>query len=313
MSTFYDRTSNVTPSSILTGLTYSPAYGSRATFTSRANTYDTTDGYFNSIPMSLNSLTARFDLRFDLSERDAQNLVYFIENKSGQSAFLFADGSQLYKPLSGFSDQYAINHMNNNHYEVGAQLEISEAPTLLNWSGMTFINTGLSHWQTGRSYQKYDIVYSGISTNKLNNYYYCTGDHTSSTPATNGPTGTTSMWTQNFFFESDIGIQNDVSIKVDKVDFKNSFVQRGVSRKHLSTTNFNYKFTNVPTIEAKSILHFLEVHAGFRRFRHDSNSVYNKPKVFFSPTWSHTWKYADSHDIEVTLIEDPLGIVPTGT
>ena len=108
-------------------------------------------------------------------------------------------------------------------------------------------------------------------------------------------------------------MQNDVSIKVDKIEFKNSFIQRMKTRKNLSTTNFSYKFSNVTTKEAKAILHYLENKAGFRRFSHTPPSVYNREKIFYSPSWSHTFKYYDSHDIEVSLVEDPLGVIPTGS
>jgi phage-related protein len=315
MSTFYDRSNNINLSvgDQIASLTYNPVYGSKVSFSSRANKYDTKNGYFNMIPLSVNSLDAKFELRFDLDESGSQKLVNFIENKNGVTLFPFTDASFFYKKVSGVCDNYSINHTNNNHYEVGISFEVNQAPTLLNWSGMTFINTGLQFWQTAKSYKKYDIVYTGINANKLNNYYYCTADHSSSSISSDGPTGISTKWTQSFFFEPDIGMQNDVALKVDKLEFKNSFVQRMSTRKHLATTDFNYKFTNISTRQAKSIMHFLENKAGFRRFLHDPPSVYNQKKVFFSPTWNHTWKYFDSHDIEVMLIEDPLGVIPTDT
>jgi hypothetical protein len=60
-------------------------------------------------------------------------------------------------------------------------------------------------------------------------------------------------------------------------------------------------------------MHFLENKAGYRKFYNQIPSVYNKPKVFYAPSWTHTWNYVDSHTIEVNLIEDPLGVIPTGT
>jgi hypothetical protein len=60
-------------------------------------------------------------------------------------------------------------------------------------------------------------------------------------------------------------------------------------------------------------MHFLENKGGYRRFLHYAPSIYNRPKVFYSPSWNHTWKYYNSHDIEVNFIEDPLGVIPTGS
>jgi phage-related protein len=316
MSTFYDRSNNIDIASgdRLTGLYYTPVYGSRVSFSSKANVYETDDSYYNLIPLSINSLDAKFELRFDLDESGSQKLVDFIENKSGYIMYGFTDASAFYKTISGVTDNYAVNHINKNHYEVALSIEVNEAPTLLNWSGMTFVNSGLQHWSAGTSYKKYDIVYSGISSNKLNNYYYCTQDHSSSSSSIDGPTGSTSKWTQSFFFEPDIGLQNDVQIKIGKIEFKNSFTQRiKTIKKHLAPINLSYKFTNISTREAKSIMHFLENKAGYRRFLHQIPSVYNRPKVFYAPSWNHSWNYLDSHNIEVNLIEDPLGIIPTGT
>jgi phage-related protein len=315
MNTFYDRSNNIDIASgdRLTGLFYTPVYGSRVNFSSKANVYETVDGYYNLIPLSINSLDAKFELRFDLDQTGSQKLVDFIESQSGCNLYGFTDASNFYKPISGVTDNYAVNHINKNHYEVAVSIDVNQAPTLFNWSGMTFINSPLQTWSAGYSYKKYDIVYSGISQNKLNNYYYCSGDHTSASVGVDGPTGASSKWTQAFFFEPDIGLQNDVAIKVDKIEFKNSFTQRMKNRKHLAPINLSYKFSNITTKEAKAIMHFLENKGGYRRFLHSIPSVYNRDKVFYCPTWNHSWNFEDSHNIEVNLIEDPLGIIPTGT
>jgi phage-related protein len=119
-----------------------------------------------------------------------------------------------------------------------------------------------------------------------------------------------SYWRQDFFFEPDIGIQNSVNLKISKLNLKNSFSQNIKTQKNIAALNLTYKFTNITTQKAKAILHFLENKGGYRRFRVNMDSVYNKPKVFYAPSWTHTWKYEDSHDIEVELIEDPMGVIP---
>ena len=59
---------------------------------------------------------------------------------------------------------------------------------------------------------------------KLNCFFYCTEDH-DATPH-KSPTGADSSWSQKFFFEPDIGTQNDVTIKADIINFNNSFKER---------------------------------------------------------------------------------------
>ena len=57
---FYDRTRNISGVSApdeLSGLSLTPVYGSQVTFSSKVNSYQTDDHYYNLIPLSLNSLT----------------------------------------------------------------------------------------------------------------------------------------------------------------------------------------------------------------------------------------------------------------
>jgi phage-related protein len=310
---FYDRTTgNITGVTPLASLSLRPAYGSKSSFYSRANEYETQDGYYNSIPLSVNNLNAKFELKFDLPELKSQELVSFLESKKGEDFIVFADPSNFYKPVSGICDNYAINHINKRHYEVAASIDVHQASSILNWSGMAFVNVEVKNWSPSQQFHKYDILYSGVNENKLNNFYYCTEDHASVSESMDGPTGSSAKWSQQFFFEPDVGVQNDVKMRVDTLEFKNSFIQKVRSNKNTSLVNFSYKFQNIGDQKAKAILHFLENKFGYRRFFHEPTSVYNRIKVFRAPSWNHTWNYLSSHTVEVELIEDPLGIVPTG-
>ena len=313
---FYNRDSNisgVTVESNYSDLNLTPVYGSKVSFTAKSFSYETDDFYTNKLPNSLNSLQAVFQVRYDVNELNAQKLGAFIEGKNGDTLFEFnIDNSGIYKSLTGVCDNYAINHINNQHYEVAASITVDQAPNLFNWSGMTFLNYGFQEWND-QNYKKYDIIYSDVSDNKLNNFYYCTEDHEGFDEAVDGPTGSASKWSQNFFFEPDIGFQNDVQLKNDKLDFKNSFPLRIKTKDNNASFPISYKFTSITDKQLKAMLHFLENKGGYRMFRHDLPSVYNRPKVMYCAEWSHTWKYKNSHDLEVTLTEDVLGVIPTGS
>tara|TARA_R110000824_G_scaffold18933_1_gene74203 strand:+ start:10378 stop:11334 length:957 start_codon:yes stop_codon:yes gene_type:complete len=315
-SLFYNRDENITGISIpstLGGLNLTSVYGSTVNFKARNHSYTTDDFYYNLIPMSSNSLVAEFALRYDVNESNAQRIVTFFEAQSGYLPIEFApDGTGIYKAVSGFCDSYAVNFVNNQHFEVAVKLNVDQAPTLFNWSGMgTFTNLDFVGWTPSSSYQKYDVVYSGINQNKLDNFYYCSGDHTSS--EANSPTGASSIWSQKFFFEPDIGEQNNVDIKVDILDYKNSFIQRLKTNDNIASFNMRYTYSNISDNQMKSMLHFLENKGGYRRFENQIPSVYNRPKVYYSPTWQHTWNYYNSNTLTVDLTEDPLGVIPTGT
>ena len=314
-SLFYNRDENfsgITVPSELSGMNFTPVYGSLVTFSSTNHKYNTDDFYYNLIPMSVDSLTARFDVRYDVNESGAQKLGAFFESKEGFDPLEFTpDNSGIYKTVSGYCDNYAVNFINNQHFEVAASVNVDRAPTLLNWSGGNFSNVPFQDWVPSTNFKKYDVVYTGISTNKLNNFYYCTGDHFTSHKTS--PTGAHSMWSQKFFFEPDVGVKNDVKIKADILQYKNSFTERLKTNDNISTFDMSYTYTNITDHQLKCMLHFLERKGGYRRFEHQIPSVYNRPKVYYCPTWTHTWNSFNSNNLTVDLIEDPLGVIPTGT
>jgi phage-related protein len=310
---FYNRDSNISGVTIEANyedLNLDPVYGSKVSFKSNNFMYEVDDFQFNSMPSSMNSLIANYEVRYDVNENNAQKIAAFIESKNGSQLFEFnIDNSGIYKSLYGISDNYAVNHINNQHYEVAVSYSVDQAPNLFNWSGMNFVNLDFQHYAYSTDYEKYDVVYTGVNSNKLNNYYYCTENHSSS--ASNSPTGASSAWSQDFFFKPDIGLRNDVRLKNEVLEFKNSFKQRIKTKDNNASFPLSYSFTSISDKQLKCMLHFLENKAGYRRFRHEIGSVYNRPKVMYCPEWDHTWKYYNSHDLSVTLLEDVLGVIPT--
>lgn len=226
---YYNRDVNLSGISDINISDYALSYGSSVSFSSSNYSYKTNDNYYNLIPLSINSLNAKFNSRYEVNEEDAQKIVNFFESKSGVNDFSYQPDASIYRALSGYCESYDVSHINNQHYEVAVTIDISEAPNLLNWSGGTYSTGVWSSFALSQDYEKYDVVYTGISSNKLDNFYYCTGDHTSAED--NSPTGNNSMWTQDFFFEPDIDVSNSVQFDVDTTDFQNSFKQRMKNRK----------------------------------------------------------------------------------
>ena len=82
---------------------------------------------------------------------------------------------------------------------------------------------------------------------------------------------------------------------------------------NISTFGMQYTYSNITDKQLKAMLQFLENKGGYRRFEHQIPSVYNQPKVYYCPEWTHTWNYFNSNTLTVSLVEDPLGVLPTGT
>jgi len=315
-SLFYNRDKNLSDVSLVSlhsSTDLIPSYGSQVSFTANNHSYQTDNSFYNLIPLSANSLTAKFDMKYDVNESDAKSLVNFFESHSGVKQFQLQTDQNIYGNVSGVCAQYAVNHINKDHYEVAAAIDVLEAPTLFNWSGMNFVTGASTLFKTGVSYEKYDVVFTGDhSSNKFNCFFYSTEDHSVSSAHTS-PTGSDSKWSQKFYFEPDAGLQNTVDLKVNEINFKNSHKLRLKLQDNVATVPLNYKFTSITTKQLKGMLHFLENKGGYRRFEHQIPSLYNRPKVYYCPQWSHTFKYHNTHDLDVTLIEDPMGVIPTGS
>ena len=118
------------------------------------------------------------------------------------------------------------------------------------------------------------------------------------------------MWTQNLFYDTEIGLEISTTPTITKTEFRNSFPQRVKEQENVHAfQQIRLKYSNINTVQLKSTLHFLETHLGYRKFRFDCPKIYNRPKIYYCESWQHSWKYENSHDLELVLTEDPLGIL----
>jgi phage-related protein len=70
-------------------------------------------------------------------------------------------------------------------------------------------------------------------------------------------------------------------------------------------------FSNRSEKETYSILHFLESHLGYRKFvYYYGGGLINENKVFYCPSWKHTFDYKDSNTIEATFVEIVHPVTP---
>jgi len=147
---FYNRDENISGVTVhdeYSDLNVAASYGSSVTFKSDFNHYETDDFYINVNPNSMNSLVATFDLKYQLNHSDAQEIAAFFESKGGHGLFGFApDSSGIYQLTSGVCDQYSISHVNNQHFDVDAEITVDQSPNLFNWSGMNFLNHDFLTW-----------------------------------------------------------------------------------------------------------------------------------------------------------------------
>lgn len=308
MSLFYNRDRNISGITSLTSFDFSPNYGSSISFVCKNNRTDYNSNNYAVTPSTLNNIIGQCSFSFTNNETDSQKIIDFFESQLGTGAFAINDGSSIYRPLTGFADSFSISMVHNNLYNIGLEFNVERNSTMLSWSGMGFVDYPKEDWQDAQSYSKHTAIYYPLYVDKFKNYFYCTGDHTSS--ANNSPTGVNSMWSQTLFYDDDIGLSIDTKPTITKLELKNSFTQRIKEQENIhSIQEINLTYRNINDAQLKSMLHFLEAHLGYRKFQFNCPKIYNRPKIYYSPKWQHTWNYEDSHTLQVTLIEDPLGVL----
>lgn len=307
MNLFYNRDENITGAVSLSSFNFDPNYGSTISFACKKNKYMYNNNSFAVIPTTLNNIVATCNFNFNVNEVDAQKIMNFFESQSGTGAFAINDSSQIYRTLTGFADNFNISMVNNNQYNIALDFSVERNSSVLNWSGMSFVNYDFTGWETGQFYQKYQPVYFEIQAlDKLVNFYYATEDHFSS--ADNAPPNT-NYWSQSLFYENDLGLSVETKPMVSRNEFKNSFVQRIKDSENIhSIQGLQLTYKNISDFKLKSILHFLENSLGYKRFQFNIPKIYNRPKLFYAESWQHSWNYKDSNNLTVSIVEDPLGI-----
>ena len=313
MSLFYNRDNNISGVALLTGLTFSPDYGSSVQFEAKNNYLSASDKTPSIAPLGINSVVANFDLKFSLRKNDAQQLIKFYENQSGTGIFGFSDGSNIYKLLSGTIDSLGgLDSANNGKYNVSLRFGVERNAPSLSWSGGSFVNHQFQKWETGQSYSKYDVVYFEHDMEEpVNNWFYATQNHTSS--ISNNPLSTGEKWTTNLFEDSNEGFTISQTPTVKKTEFKNSFIQRVNDQKNIhSFDSIEISYKDISDKKTKALLHFAESKLGYKRFKHQFPEIYNRPKLFVCPSWNHQWNSKESNNLSLSLMEDPLGIEEKG-
>jgi phage-related protein len=315
---WYDRDSNIAPPEggaiePVEISDYNSTYGTSVTFTSNARTMVYGDNYYNYTPVNINSLQATYNIVLSENKEETEKIVNELEQKGGHQLVNLNPDPSIYRDIVGYCDAYSVEHINSDDFNISITAAVDEAPNLLNWKSLDFVKYEYREWVVNKFYKKDDIIYyKNVETesfykNKLNNFYYCSKDHFSQ--ATLPPTEYFSPWQQEFHWCPDANWKNDVAFDITRFD--GEFKKRHKTQKNAAMFPIDFKFSAINTKQTKAMLHFLENKAGYRRFRLQLPTIYNRPKIVMAINWTHEWVGCDSHNLTVRLIEDPLGAEPS--
>jgi phage-related protein len=169
--------------------------------------------------------------------------------------------------------------------------------------------------------QSFDVKRLQINSNEFDNYLYHTGTPGSifeqSAPSLSFSglstyTGFVAGYTRTFFWKPDLSVDISIDNNARMNKFKGSFHELlNMSRNQNTIQSLNLTFSNRSNKEARSLLHFLETHMGYKSFVYNHNdNVLKGNKVFYCPKWDHTFNYIDSNTIKATFIEIPNPVTP---
>lgn len=315
---FYDRTRNL--SGIEEFDKFSeitcPSKGSFVEFSVKTGSIDTNNNYLNIIPVGVNSLKALFNMSYEVVEEEAQKIVNYIESKEGTQSVDFDTDPTIYREINGYCTDYSLRQTDADNFLVQAVFDVKEAANQFAWTGLNFLDPpdrSNSYKPNRWNYKKHDVVYDqreeALFKDGMNSFYYCLKDHNSSDDGVDYLKDS-QYFTQDFFWSPDVGQSNSVNIDVSKFGDSYGLEKNRKIKDNIATFPLEYEFKNINTKQLKSMLHFLESKGGYKRFRHQIQGVYNRPKIFVAPKWKHTWETFDSHTLQVTIEEDPLGVYP---
>jgi len=188
-------------------------------------------------------------------------------------------------------------------------------------SGVT--NIKVPPYKASETYSKFDIVFfSGhpdpattaaqSPTREESGHYYCVSAHSSdgpTGPSTDSPTGSTTKWSQNFFFEPSYGSSfsySNSSYNIQMGDGYYSPLNKGINSLKLEA---NLVFQGRDDRETKAIVHLLE--DSFNKFNKPTGGYsgiswtppapYNKYHEFYVESFDHTFIYPNVNDVSFTF------------
>ena len=325
----YNRDQNVS-GSVSSG-SFVPEYGSMVTFEYENPYIYAADNRHMKFSKNLNATKMSFNLKFsNKTEEEAKSLLHLLEevdlSESGNLDFntpsttgvdiAFPTGN-IYKNIGDMHVMDYAFSAHNGLFDLNLNLIKNSHASIFDWYGSSYLETGTFHtgWETGISYQEFDVVYypewetgndSNIryDVNRAEAFYYCKTGHTSQSSFGHEPTGTGEYWGREFFFKPDdeVGISTDKNKSLDA--FKNSFM--GFNKKNSNENvirDLSLSFKNRSDKETRAILHFLEKHEDARPFRLVLPQLYNKRKYFIAKSLKHTFVYKNCNDIEIVVDE----------
>lgn len=307
---------NITGSQFLTknpDLLFKKTYGCSANFSTKSLRMQYGDGYYTNVTPNINNLNSNFSLNYDgLSDTQSKALIGFFQNTFEYAPLNIEESYQnvnmdLFYPYKNNAKiyfenlNYSSKESNVNTVNINC---VSVYDSSLDYRGFLVTSDEvLRYYEQTKTYVKDDVVFFKNTDNTLEGYYWYTGANNVILSDSTSPTGSSSLFTNKFYFKPDIDYSIPMSPRFLKNEYEMTapaFENNGINKTVLT---FDFSFQNRSDKEAIALLKYLDDKAGFKIFEIDLPAPYNKTIDVYCPEWSHTYKFYNNHEISVKFLE----------
>ena len=317
-----------------------PSYNSSVSFNAENSKNVFGDGYYTLLPTSHNNLKVKYNLNFQgRTSKEAKAILHFLGHRF-EEAYTGANSGTLGAHLNGhteyqsdvvltgfnftpfapynqsgkyYCEEFDHNQVFTNVHSINAIFDKSE-DSLTNWKNKEInLDNTLGFWAAGVTYNKYDIVYfSGHNISNFSGFYYYTGTEPGTATTANGPTGNSTLWTNDTFYFNPSSFSIPQRPRLLKSELNRNYVERWNDGINTNLFNINLQFEGKSEHEAKAISHFLINKKGYESFKFSPPEPYNQAnKIFVCQSWSDNFVFSDNRSLSASFEEMPLDLNKT--
>lgn len=317
-----------------------PSYNSSVSFSAENNKHTFGDGYYTLLPKSHNNLKVKYNLSFQgRTTKEAKAILHFLGHRFEEGYTGAASGTAGAYPnlhteyqgdltLTGFNftpfrpynqtgkyycEEFDHNQVFTNVHNISALFDKSE-DSLTNWKNKEInLDNTSGFWAAGATYGTYDIVYfSGHNVSNFSGFYYHTGKGSGIATAANGPTGASTLWTNDTFYFKPTSFNIPQKPRLLKSELNRNYVERWNDGINTNLLDINLEFQGKSEHEAKAISHFLINKKGYESFKFSPPHPYEQAnKIFVCQGWSDSYVFNDNRSLSAAFEEMPLDLNKT--
>lgn len=149
-----------------------------------------------------------------------------------------------------------------------------------------------------------DFYWTNTFAKSAGEYYYASADNTGDQNPIES-----SQWTLDFNHIPSYGSSVSFNCELDQMNMSNGYLEVKPKNTNHMSASFDLQFNNRSDQENKSIIQFLEDHAGHKKFNFTPPAPYDKKIEVVCEQFSTDRQYTNSNNINATFIADNIDVL----